>query len=388
MDFILSFWATLMMITGAALASNGKCQPENGTLTVSHSDFKNLLDYYCSGNLSNLHTFRLQNNNLSSLDAKVFIGASSLKHLVVIQNHLESLDRILLHSLKELISLDLSQNRLRSLNDKELFLYQSKLKFFRLSYNQITNLDLKVLYPLHSLKELNLAGNPISCGCEIRHIMKWCVEKNVSVSAACDNELTEFRPENCTHLHVEGSSSVLLTLVGIGIIVVISGGLIAEVSVYCLRKASRANKTDNEHATSKEISANQEVIFYRIRPNQTQEQNNSNYCKIILPRIKSDIYTSPQYEELTRRQSLHDTGRCSNLGEVNEVTTTTDSATTYAEPFQYAEKASEIYAVPYHEPNPYKDYRKTSYENILLSESNNGIPPLEVSVRNSLYSSP
>jgi hypothetical protein len=211
----------------------------------------------------------------------------------------------------------------------------------------------------------------------------------VSISAACDNELSryEFRPENCTYSHVEESSPMLLTLVGIGIFLVILGGLIVEVTVYCSRRASRADTTDNEHATSKEISANQEVIFYRILQNNIQEQNNSNYCKIILPPNKSDVYSSPQYEELTRRQSLHDTAGCSNLGTVNEVTMATDSTTTYAEPFQYTVKASEIYAVPYHEPTPNKEDSEISYENMLLSESNNHILPPELSVRNSLYSS-
>jgi hypothetical protein len=214
------------------------------------------------------------------------------------------------------------------------------------------------------------------------------VEQNVNVSAACDNELSraEFKPENCTHSDVEGSSSMFLTLAGIGISLVIVGGVIVEVWVHCLRKANRADATDNEHATSKEISANQEVIFYRIRPNKTQEQNNSNYCKVTLPR-NNDMYLSPQYEELTRSQSLYDTVRCSNLGTVNEVTMATENTTTYAKPFQYTVKASEIYAVPYHEPTPNKEDREISCENMLLSESNNDIPPLEVCVRNSLYSS-
>jgi hypothetical protein len=99
------------------------------------------------------------------------------------------------------------------------------------------------------------------------------------------------------------------------------------------------------------------------------------------------MYSFPQYEELTPRQSLHDTGRCLNLGTVNEVTMATDSTTTYAEPFQYTVKTSEIYAVPYHEPIPTKEDNEMLYEYMLLSESNNAIPLPEVSVRNSLYSS-
>jgi hypothetical protein len=391
MDFWLSFWVTVVIITRADFASTGKCQQENGTLTVSHSDFKNLTDYYCTGNFSNLHTIHLHYNNLSYLDAKLFIGATGLNHLLVIHNHLESLDHNLLHNLKELISLDLSHNRLKSLNGETLFISQSKLKVLRLSYNQITSLDLIVFHPLHSLKELNLAGNPISCEYKICHIMKWCVKQTVNISAACDNELSEaeIRLENCTHSHVEESSSMSLILAGIGIVILILAGVIIEVSLYCLRNASLSDTTDNEHATSNEISANQEVIFYRIKPNTTQEQNNSNCCKITLPRNESDMYSSPQCVELTRQQSLHDMGRCSNLGTVNEVTMATDNSTTYAEPFQYTAKTCEIYeyAVPYHEPTSNKIDCGISYENMLPSESNNDIPTPEVSVRNSLYSS-
>jgi hypothetical protein len=219
--------------------------------------------------------------------------------------------------------------------------------------------------------------------------MKWCVKRNVNISVACDNEspTVELRLENCTHSHVEDSSPMLLILAGIGTVILILGGVLAEVLVYCLRKASLSDTTDNEHATSNETSANQEVIFYRIRPNNTQEQNNSNYCKITLPRNESDVHLSLKSEELTTQQSPHDMGRCSNLGTVNEVTMATDSTTTYAEPFQYTAKASEIYAVPYQEPTPNKKDSEISYENMLLSESNNDIPPPEISVRNSLYSS-
>lgn len=389
MEFWLSFWATLMVITRAAFASTGKCQTENGTLTVSHSDFKNLHDYYCSGNFSNLHTIRLHNNNLSYLDAKVFIGVTNLNHLAVVQNNLEFLDHNLFHSLNKLISLDLSNNRLKSLNGETLFNTQSKLKVLRLSYNQITCLDLRVFAPLHSLNELNLVGNPISCDYKICRTMRWCVERNVNISAACANELsrTEFRPENCTYSNVKESSSMLLILAVIAIVILILGGVIVEVSVYCLRKAGLSDTIDNEQAVSNETSANQEIIFYRIRPNNTREQNNSNYCKTTLPPNESDVYSSPQYEELTRQQSLHDVGRCSNLGRVNEVTMATDSTTTYAKPFQYTAKASEIYAVPYQQPTPNKKDTEISHENMLLSESNNDIAPLEVSVRNSLYSS-
>jgi hypothetical protein len=180
---------------------------------------------------------------------------------------------------------------------------------------------------------------------------------------------------------------MLLSLAGFGIIIVILGGVIVEVSMYYSRKCSRADTTNNKHATSKETSVNEELILYRFGQNNAQEQNNSNYCKIILPCNKSDMYSSPQYEE----HFVHDTGRCSNLGTVNEVTMAADSTTTYAEPFQYTRtrtvKASEIYAVPYHEPTHNKEDSEISYENMLLSESINDILPPEVSVRNSLYSS-
>jgi hypothetical protein len=208
----------------------------------------------------------------------------------------------------------------------------------------------------------------------------------VSISATCDEfSQTELRYENCTHYHVEESSSMMLILTAIGIGIVVIIGAVAEASVYCLRRASRGDTADNEHATSEETSANQEVIFYSIRPNNIQKQNDSHYCEITLPRNKTDVHSSPQYDELTWRQSLHDTGTCSNLGTVTEATMATGSTAVYAELFQYTTKVSETYAVPYHEPTPNKEGNEILYENMLHCESKNDISSPEVSVRNSLY---
>jgi hypothetical protein len=384
MDLCSSFWAMLMITTHIVFASNGNCQPENGTLTVTHSAFKNLRDYYCSGNYSNLHTIRLLNNSLSSLDAGVFSGVNGLQHLSVVQNLLEYVDPKLLHTLKELISLDLSYNRLRSLNNKQLFISQNKLQVLRLSYNEITSLDLNVLFPLRSLMILDLNDNPISCNCETRRAVKWCMEQNMSISVVCDEELpeTELRDENCTHSHIEESSSVPIILTGIAVVVLLLGGAIVEVFVYCSRKVSQGDTIDNEHeTTSIETSADQEIIFYRIRPN----NKHTDYSKIDLPCYNSYLRESPQYEELTDLQSPQDRARCSDPGAGNAVTTARESVTPYAEPFQQTMKVSEIYAVPYQEPVPNNEQNEILYENLLHSKSNNDFSPLEVSVRNSLY---
>lgn len=389
MDFWLSFWATLMIATHTAFASNGTCQPENGTLTVSHSPFKNLSDYYCSKNYSNVHTIRLFNNSLSSLDAGVFSGVSGLIHLSVVQNLLEYLDPNLLSNLKELISLDLSYNRLTSLNNSKLFIAQIKLEVLGLSYNQITSLDVSVLAPLRSLLKLDLTENPISCNCEIRRAVKSCEERNRNISVNCDEELSgiELRHENCTRSHTERSSSTTLILTGIGLVIVLLAVAIVSVKVYCLRKASRADTVGNENETSLETSASHDIIFYRVTPNNIEQQNNSDYCKVTLPRNASDIHSSPQYEELSMQQCLYDVGTSSNLGTINEVTVAADSTSTYAEPFEYTTKTSEIYAVPYDDSIHNREKNGILHENVLHSKSNNGIPSSEVSVRNSLYSS-
>jgi hypothetical protein len=162
--------------------------------------------------------------------------------------------------------------------------------------------------------------------------------------------------------------------------------VIVSVNMYCLMKARRADAVGNEEETSLETSASQDIIFYRVMPNNMEKQNNSDYCKITLPHNESGIHPSPQYEELSLQHCLYDVGTNSNLGTINEVTTAADSTSTYAEPFQHAMKTSEIYAVPYEGSIPNKEHNGILHENVLHSKSNDGIPSSEVSVRNSLYS--
>jgi hypothetical protein len=176
-------------------------------------------------------------------------------------------------------------------------------------------------------------------------------------------------------------------LSGLGVVILSLGVVLINVVVYCSRKASCVVAVGNEEETSLETSASQDIIFYRVRPNSIEKQNNSDYCKITFPHNDSDVRSSPQYEELPMQKRLYNTGWSSDLGTFNEVTVATENTTTYAEPFQHTMKTSEIYAVPYDYSTPNKEDNGILYENMLHSKSNDDIPSYDIPVRNSLYSS-
>lgn len=364
------FWASLMCATLVAATSKLTCV--NGTLIVYGTYFKDLRDYNCSESYRNLHTIHLGNNNLFSLEGTGLSDVSSLVHLVVVQNLLSSLDPHLLSNLTELVSLDLSYNKLESFQDEHTFASQSKLKTLRLSHNRIVTLDLRVLAPLHALKELELSDNPFCCDCELRHTVKWCEERNLNTSAACDNGVpwTDFSYENCT--------SDTFIVIGIAVGMVIIASVVVEVWVCCLRRACHA--TVGTERASPADPDNVAFAEYQTLPSnhQTCVSSCSRHSPLLKPTVSS---SSLEYAPFTNWQDIQNTKTSSNPGTEAGVAV----SHTYAEPCRHTTDASETYAVPYHHTSAKKGESKISDESVFCAESNNEVYSEGISVRNSLY---
>ena len=371
MDVLPCFWATLMFATLVTAKSNSTCV--NGTLIVSDTYFKDLRDCNCSGNYQNLHTVHLVNNNLVSLEGTGLGDVRRLVHLLVIHNLLTSLDPHILSNLTELISLDLSYNKLESFQDEQIFASQSKLKVLRLSHNKIVTLDLRVLAPLHTLTELSLSNNPFCCDCELMPTVKWCEERNLSTGAACENGVpwTDLSYENCT--------SVTFIVIGIGVGIVVIAAIVVEVWVCYLRRARHAT-VGAERASPADTQENVSFACYQTVPRNHQmcPSSLSTHAQLLKP---TDSSSSLEYAPFTQWQDIQYTERSSNPATEAGVA----APPTYAEPYRDTTDASGMYAVPYHHITAKAGESKISGENVLCTESNNEVYSELIYVRNSLY---
>lgn len=343
MDFRLSLCTALMLRTVSLVSTTRNCVAENGKLNVNNTNFTNLRDYYCSGEYKNLHTIHLVNNNLSFLEATAFHEVSWLKHLLIIQNPLEYLDPNLFSNLKELVSLDLSHNKLKSLTNERLFSSQSKLKFLRLSYNEIISLDSRVLMPLWSLEELSLSNNPFSCDCSlIRNTVKWCKERNLTTGAKCQNGplWTELRYENCPYYREEESIKLTCILAGAGVVIVIIVAVSVDVLVHRSRKSSRRDGINGYNGT-RAYSLATEDFSYEIIPDTHQRPP---HFIGTLSCNKTDPVALQEYAEVIIKPSeLQDTETFSSVAAA-----AADDSAPYAEPLRHwTKEASATYAEPY-----------------------------------------
>jgi hypothetical protein len=330
-------------------------------------------DCNCLGGYRNLHTIRLCNNGLFSLEGTGLSDVSSLIHLQVVLNLLTSLDPHLLSSLTELISLDLSYNELESFQDEQIFASQSKLKVLRLSHNRIVTLDFRVLAPLHALIELSLDDNPFCCDCELRHTVKWCEDRNLNTSATCENGVpwTDLSYENCT------SFTFIVIGIGIGIVIIVS--LVVEVWVCCLRRARHA-AVGTERASPADTPENVSFEYYQTIPNNHQTCPSSCSTRA-LPLKSTDSSSSLEYVSFTQWQDIHHTETRSNPGTEAGVA----ASPTYAEPYRRTAYASGTYAVPYHHTTAKAGESQISDENVFCTESNNEVYSDGIYVHNSFY---
>jgi hypothetical protein len=346
----------------------------NGTLIAYGTYFKDLRDCICSENYRHLHTIHLADNNLLSLEGTGLSDVSSLLHLLVVRNLLTSLDPHSLSSLTELISLDLSYNKLESFQDGQIFASQSKLEVLRLSNNRIVTLNLRVLAPLQALNVLRLSDNPFCCDCELRNTLKWCEERNLSTGAVCENGVpwTDFSYENCT--------SFTFILIGIGIgIVIIASVVVVGVWVCCVRRARHA--TFSTERASPADTPDEAFAYNQALPSnhQTCPSSCSTHAMLLKP---TDSSSSLEYAPVTQWQDIHHTETSSNPGSTEAGVA---MSPTYAEPYQHTTDASGMYTVPYQHTTAKTGESKTSDENVFCTESNDEVYSEGISVRNSLY---
>ena len=112
--------------------------------------------------LTNLHTLNLSSNCLVALPPELFQSSRELKHLYIHNNSLSVLAPGLLEGLDQLTVLDLSRNELSSRwVNRDTFAGLVRLVVLNLAHNELTRIDASVFHDLYTLQILNLEHNNI-----------------------------------------------------------------------------------------------------------------------------------------------------------------------------------------------------------------------------------
>jgi len=110
--------------------------------------------------LGSLESLLLQGNMVTKLERNLFSSVKKLRHLDLSNNKLQSLDRQDLQELTSLEVLKISNNQLTTL-PKSIFSRNAKLYHLDLSSNKLEDIDTYLFKSTRFLKDLNVSGNLI-----------------------------------------------------------------------------------------------------------------------------------------------------------------------------------------------------------------------------------
>ena len=128
-------------------------------LKIMHSNSEKISKLLCSYSFPNLLELEIEFCEIARIEKKLFVELPMLKKLMIHFNlTLQTIDEDAFSDLKQLVHLDLSYNRIESL-EKMTFFELVNLNYLDLSVNRLRNIDENAFWRLKKLKTLNLNHN-------------------------------------------------------------------------------------------------------------------------------------------------------------------------------------------------------------------------------------
>nr|XP_045608934.1 uncharacterized protein LOC123764806 [Procambarus clarkii] len=131
--------------------------------------------------LANLVELDLSHNLLRSVPSAALSDVSGLRELRLAFNTISSLPEAAFTPTPDLVRLDISHNVVEVVH-KRAFRGLTRLEVLKLSVNKLMTLHADMVVPLVAIHELHLDGNPWNCGCQLRPLRQWMIERNVAFS--------------------------------------------------------------------------------------------------------------------------------------------------------------------------------------------------------------
>ncbi len=181
------------------------------TLNISHNSITQIRRGLFS-NLRNVQIIDLSSNLITMINFTLFASNQLLRFLNLRQNGLQVLDSCFLKGLQNLVTLDLSRNRIYSLRkDISCHYDKSYLKYLHISENPLQDISVDMLQPMaHTLDLLN--STPISLCCFYPEVAN-CSPKLTFVVSSCQYLIAS----QVTRVFYWAAGIILLTLVSLSI---------------------------------------------------------------------------------------------------------------------------------------------------------------------------
>ncbi|KAK2856684.1 hypothetical protein Q5P01_005419 [Channa striata] len=162
-------------ITDKSLAGLKKLE-----LLMVHANDIHSLPYRVFRDLVSLRTLKLSFNKLTEINRHTFLGLWSLSRLHLNHNQLEFIHPDAFQGLTSLQLLQMEGNRLQQLHPATFTTFTlmghfhiSTLKHLYLSDNELNSLPSSLLATMPQLENLYLQGNPWICDCNMRGLQHW-----------------------------------------------------------------------------------------------------------------------------------------------------------------------------------------------------------------------
>jgi len=166
-------------------------------------------------NMISLDSLSIRRNRIEHVDRDKFSGLFKLKYINLSENELQYVHPDAFLSLQNLQNIDLYENpglhiptdlnfiKLFSLSHfdisrcnvsslpAETFANFSALEWLDLSHNKLRTVDIKMLKAMPKLSTRSLYGNPLHCDCQLQEVWRWCENRNIETgywrtSPKCD----------------------------------------------------------------------------------------------------------------------------------------------------------------------------------------------------------
>eukprot|EP00057_Strongylocentrotus_purpuratus_P021504 XP_011675978.1 PREDICTED: toll-like receptor 4 [Strongylocentrotus purpuratus] len=188
-------------------------------------------------NLSKLYYLDMTNSNIHVLRHGVFHPLSSLADLRLSGNKLAEIAGDTFHGLSYLYFFNLQNNGLRGL-EVTTFAQNPKLKILLLSGNQISIIKPGTVLPSNSSLRLDVSRNPFTCTCSLTWFRQWLHSANIDLKNAdqtlCSGtSLKEFADKPILSFHPEDHCGVNIILI---VVLSFSGVLVGVMALLVYNK--------------------------------------------------------------------------------------------------------------------------------------------------------
>lgn len=137
------------------------------------------LEQFAFRHLINLVELDLSYNALSSVPSQSFGSVPELRELRLSGNPIQRIVSDAFVDLPQLVRLELSECRISTVESAAFRGPEKSLEWLKLDKNKLAELDALSFVALQSLHELELAGNPWNCSCDLRPLREWMLLQNV-----------------------------------------------------------------------------------------------------------------------------------------------------------------------------------------------------------------